>query len=130
MLFRSRNSGFGSPGGTTGAEANLRAALALLSALRSRGLRHAVLCPGSRSAPLAVASGLLQAAGLRLHTAIDERSAAFFALALGRAEGLPAAVLTTSGSAVAQLLPACVEADHSGIPLVLITADRPARLKG
>ena len=82
-----RNSGFGSPGGTTGAEANLRGALALLSALRSRGLRHAVLCPGSRSAPLAVASGLLQAAGLRLHTAIDERSAAFFALALeiGRA---------------------------------------------
>ena len=112
------------------AEANLRAALLLLGALLRAGLVHAVLCPGSRSAPLAVAAGLLQRRGLRLHTALDERSAAFFALGLARATGLPAAVITTSGSAVAQLLPACVEADHGAIPLLLLSADRPDRLKG
>jgi 2-succinyl-5-enolpyruvyl-6-hydroxy-3-cyclohexene-1-carboxylate synthase len=112
------------------AEANLRAALLLLGALQRAGLGHAVLCPGSRSAPLALAAGLLQHRGLRLHTALDERSAAFFALGLARATGLPAAVITTSGSAVAQLLPACVEADHGAIPLLLLSADRPDRLKG
>jgi 2-succinyl-5-enolpyruvyl-6-hydroxy-3-cyclohexene-1-carboxylate synthase len=112
------------------AEANLRAALLLFGALLRAGLVHAVLCPGSRSAPLAVAAGLLQRRGLRLHTALDERSAAFFALGLSRATGLPAAVITTSGSAVAQLLPACVEADHGAIPLLLLSADRPDRLKG
>ena len=94
------------------------------------GLEHVVVCPGSRSGPLAVAAALLEPQGLRLHTALDERSAAFFALGLGRALGHPAAVLTTSGSAVAQLLPACVEADHGTLPLLLITADRPDRLKG
>jgi 2-succinyl-5-enolpyruvyl-6-hydroxy-3-cyclohexene-1-carboxylate synthase len=110
--------------------ANARAALVLLGALAQRGLRHLVLCPGSRSAPLAVAASLLESHGVRLHTAIDERSAAFFALGLGRAEGLPAAVITTSGTAVANLLPAAVEADHGTIPLLLLSADRPARLKG
>jgi len=94
------------------------------------GLRRLVLCPGSRSAPLAVAAGLLERQGLRLYTAIDERSAAFLALGLGRADGVPAAVVTTSGSAVANLLPAVVEADHGAVPLLLLTADRPARLKG
>jgi 2-succinyl-5-enolpyruvyl-6-hydroxy-3-cyclohexene-1-carboxylate synthase len=112
------------------AEANLRAALLLLGALQRAGLGHAVLCPGSRSAPLALAAGLLQHRRLRLHTALDERSAAFFALGLARATGVPAAVITTSGSAVAQLLPACVEADHGAIPLLLLSADRPDRLKG
>jgi 2-succinyl-5-enolpyruvyl-6-hydroxy-3-cyclohexene-1-carboxylate synthase len=116
-------------GGITAAD-NLAAALTLLAALGRAGLRHLVLCPGSRSAPLAVAASLLEPLGPRLHTAIDERSAAFFALGLGRAEGVPAAVITTSGSAVAQLLPACVEADHGAIPLLLLSADRPARLKG
>jgi len=112
------------------AEANLRAALLLLGALQRAGLGHAVLCPGSRSAPLALAAGLLQHRRLHLHTALDERSAAFFALGLARATGVPAAVITTSGSAVAQLLPACVEADHGAIPLLLLSADRPDRLKG
>jgi 2-succinyl-5-enolpyruvyl-6-hydroxy-3-cyclohexene-1-carboxylate synthase len=112
------------------AEANLRAALLLLGALQRAGLGNAVLCPGSRSAPLALAAGLLQHRRLRLHTALDERSAAFFALGLARATGVPAAVITTSGSAVAQLLPACVEADHGAIPLLLLSADRPDRLKG
>ena len=92
-------------------------------------MERLVLCPGSRSAPLAVAAGLLEPWGLQLFTAVDERSAAFFALGLGRAGGLPAAVVTTSGSAVANLLPAVVEADRGAIPLLLLSADRPARLK-
>jgi 2-succinyl-5-enolpyruvyl-6-hydroxy-3-cyclohexene-1-carboxylate synthase len=112
------------------AEANALAALRLLQTLMGCGLRHGVLCPGSRSAPLAVAAALLEPRGLVLHPAVDERSAAFLALGLGAAEGVPAAVLTTSGSAVAHLLPACVEADHGTIPLLLLSADRPARLKG
>jgi 2-succinyl-5-enolpyruvyl-6-hydroxy-3-cyclohexene-1-carboxylate synthase len=106
------------------------ACLHLLGALRARGLRRLVLAPGSRSAPLAIAAALLEPGGLSLHTAIDERSAAFFALGLARAEDRPVAVATTSGSAVANLLPALVEADHSAIPLLLLTADRPAHLKG
>ena len=112
------------------AAANLRAALLLLQSLQGCGLRRLVLCPGSRSAPLAVAAGLLEAHGLQLLTAVDERSAAFLALGLGRADGVPAAVVTTSGSAVANLLPAVVEADHGMAPLLLLTADRPQRLKG
>jgi 2-succinyl-5-enolpyruvyl-6-hydroxy-3-cyclohexene-1-carboxylate synthase len=106
------------------------ACLQLLAALKARGLRRLVLCPGSRSAPLAVAASLLEREGLALHTAIDERSAAFFALGLARADDLPVAVVTTSGSAVANLLPALVEADQGTIPLLLLTADRPLRLKG
>jgi 2-succinyl-5-enolpyruvyl-6-hydroxy-3-cyclohexene-1-carboxylate synthase len=78
---------------------------------------------------LAVAAALLESGGLRLRTALDERSAAFFALGCGRADGMPAAVITTSGSAVAHLLPAAVEADYGAIPLLLLTADRPQRLK-
>ncbi|MEB3271804.1 MAG: 2-succinyl-5-enolpyruvyl-6-hydroxy-3-cyclohexene-1-carboxylic-acid synthase [Synechococcus sp.] len=112
------------------ARANGAAALRLLAALMGLGLRHLVLCPGSRSAPLAVAAALLEPRGLVLHTAIDERSAAFFALGLGRGRGVAAAVATTSGTAVAQLLPACVEADLGTIPLLLLSADRPVRLKG
>jgi len=112
------------------ARRNLQAALLLLSALMRQGLSHAVLCPGSRSGALAMAAGVLEGCGLRLHTAVDERSAAFFALGLGRALGRPAAVITTSGTAVANLLPAAVEADYGAIPLLLITADRPERLKG
>ncbi len=116
--------------GIDGASANVAAALTLLQALRRGGLQQVVLCPGSRSAPLAVAAGLLEATGLRLLTAIDERSAAFFALGLGRAIGVPAAVITTSGTAVAQLLAATVEADLGTVPLLLLSADRPGRLKG
>jgi 2-succinyl-5-enolpyruvyl-6-hydroxy-3-cyclohexene-1-carboxylate synthase len=101
-----------------------------LLGLQRLGLRQVVLCPGSRSAPLAAAAALLESTGLALYTCIDERSAAFFALGLGRGQGLPAAVITSSGSAVAHLLPACVEADQATIPLLLLTADRPERLKG
>nr|WP_244279659.1 2-succinyl-5-enolpyruvyl-6-hydroxy-3-cyclohexene-1-carboxylic-acid synthase [Synechococcus sp. UW179A] len=89
-----------------------------------------VLCPGSRSAPLALAAGGLADRGvLTLTTAIDERSAAFHALGMATASGRAVAVITTSGTAVANLLPAAVEADRSALPLLLLTADRPQRLK-
>ena len=94
------------------------------------GLRRLVLCPGSRSGSLATAAGLLASSGsLQLNTAVDERSAAFLALGLATAGGTGVAVVTTSGTAVANLLPAVVEADRSSQPLLLITADRPLRLK-
>jgi 2-succinyl-5-enolpyruvyl-6-hydroxy-3-cyclohexene-1-carboxylate synthase len=109
---------------------NLKAALALLRGLQRLGLRRLVLCPGSRSGPLALAAGLLAGPRFSLYTGIDERSAAFFALGLSRADGQPAAVVTTSGTAVANLLPAAVEADHGAIPLLLLTADRPGHRKG
>ncbi len=112
------------------ARRNLEAALLLLKALMGQGLSQAVLCPGSRSGALALALGVLEPRGLELYTAIDERSAAFFALGLARATGKAVAVVTTSGTAVANLLPAAVEADYGAIPLLLISADRPTRLKG
>ena len=112
------------------AAANLRAALVLLDRLIAGGLAALVVCPGSRSAPLAQAAALLEARGLRLLTALDERSAGFWALGYSRASGRLSGVVTTSGTAVANLLPAAVEADLGGVPLLLLSADRPARLKG
>ena len=106
---------------------NLYWCLHLWRVLVDGGLTHLVICPGSRSGPLAVAAALTPA--LVRSTAIDERSAAFLALGWVRGTGTPAAVLTTSGTAVANLLPACAEADRSGLPLVVVSADRPARLK-
>ena len=103
-------------------------ATVLVDELVRHGLRHVVLAPGSRSAPLAMAAAADQR--VRLHVEIDERSAAFCALGLGRASGRPAAVVTTSGSAVANLHPAVVEASHARVPLLLLTADRPPELRG
>jgi 2-succinyl-5-enolpyruvyl-6-hydroxy-3-cyclohexene-1-carboxylate synthase len=94
---------------------------------RKRGLALAVICPGSRSAPLAVAAA--STPGLRTVVAIDERSAAFAALGAASASGVPVAIVTTSGTAVANLLPAAVEASQRGIPLLLVTADRPPELR-
>ncbi len=89
-----------------------------------------VLCPGSRSGPIAIAAGYFARAGrIELKTAIDERSAAFFALGLSTSKGIASAVVTTSGSAVANLLPASIEADRSCQPIIFLTADRPLRLK-
>nr|WP_240393917.1 2-succinyl-5-enolpyruvyl-6-hydroxy-3-cyclohexene-1-carboxylic-acid synthase [Corynebacterium lactis] len=95
------------------------------------GTVDAVVCPGSRSAPLARA--LVQAADagrLRLHVRIDERSAAFLALGLASQTSRVTPVVTTSGTAVANLVPAMVEATISGIPLLALTADRPAHYRG
>ena len=108
------------------AKANLIFCLKLLGAYQARGLVHVVLCPGSRSGPLAIAAGRLSKNNdLKLTTCIDERSAAFFALGLATATGNATAVITTSGTAVAHLLPAAIEADRSCQPLLLLTADRP-----
>lgn len=95
------------------------------------GVSDAVLCPGSRNAPLAFALHAADAAGrLRLHVRIDERTAGFLALGLAVASGRPVPVCTTSGTAVANLHPAVLEAAHSGVPLIVLTADRPAQLIG
>ncbi|MDQ1175079.1 2-succinyl-5-enolpyruvyl-6-hydroxy-3-cyclohexene-1-carboxylate synthase [Microbacterium testaceum] len=107
------------------------AAAALLAGLVSRGVRHVVVSPGSRSQALALVAADLERAGLiELHVRIDERVAGFTALGIGRETGIPAAVVCTSGTAVANLLPAVLEAHHAGVPLVLLTADRPPELRG
>ena len=93
-------------------------------------MEYVVLCPGSRSGPLALAAASLSIRKeLTLITSIDERSAAFLALGISAASGKLTSVITTSGSAVANLLPAAVEADRSCHPLIFLTADRPLRLK-
>ena len=95
-----------------------------------KGLKHIVLCPGSRSGPLALAAASLSnRKEIKLITSIDERSAAFLALGISAASGQLTGVITTSGSAVANLLPAAVEADRACHPLIFLTADRPFRLK-
>ncbi|GAA1824845.1 2-succinyl-5-enolpyruvyl-6-hydroxy-3-cyclohexene-1-carboxylic-acid synthase [Nesterenkonia flava] len=94
-------------------------------------MRHVVLAPGSRSAPLAYALAEAEKLGaITVHMRIDERSAAFTALGLALSSGEPAGVITTSGTAAGNLLPAVMEADMSGVPLVAITADRPEELHG
>jgi 2-succinyl-5-enolpyruvyl-6-hydroxy-3-cyclohexene-1-carboxylate synthase len=107
------------------------AAAALLGALVDLGIRHIVLSPGSRSQALALVAAELEARGaVRLHVRIDERVAGFTALGLGRETGMPAVVICTSGTAAANLLPAALEAHHAGVPLLLLTADRPPELRG
>lgn len=107
------------------------AAASLLAELVRRGLRDLVLAPGSRSQALALAALALSRTGaLRVHVRIDERVAGFTALGLARETGQPAAVVCTSGTAVGNLLPAAMEAFHSGVPLLLLTADRPPELRG
>ncbi|GMA40646.1 2-succinyl-5-enolpyruvyl-6-hydroxy-3-cyclohexene-1-carboxylic-acid synthase [Mobilicoccus caccae] len=103
----------------------------LVDELVRLGVREVVLAPGSRSAPLAYALHAADAAGrLRMHVRVDERSAAFLALGLAKATGVPAPVVTTSGTAVANLMPAVLEAHESGVPMLLLTADRPPELRG
>lgn len=115
---------------------SIAAARELLAALHALGLRDLVLAPGSRSAPLAYAAAEAADAGwLRLHVRIDERSAGFLALGLARGAALDGdvravAVATTSGTAVANLHPAVLEAHHAGVPLLVLSADRPHELRG
>ena len=106
-------------------------ATVLVDELVRDGVREAVLCPGSRSAPLAYALQQADREGrLRLHVRVDERSAAFLALGLAKATRTPAVVVTTSGTAVANLHPAVLEAHHGQVPLLLVSADRPPELRG
>ncbi|HYN34560.1 MAG TPA: 2-succinyl-5-enolpyruvyl-6-hydroxy-3-cyclohexene-1-carboxylic-acid synthase [Ilumatobacteraceae bacterium] len=91
------------------------------------GVRHAVVAPGSRSTPMALA--LVDRAELHVHVVHDERSAAFVALGLGL-DGTPALLLCTSGTAAANFYPAVVEAGLSGVPMIVVTADRPEELRG
>jgi len=90
------------------------------------GVAHAVVCPGSRSTPLALA--LADRPEIVVHVRLDERSAAFVALGIGLATGWPAVLVTTSGTAAAEVHAAVVEADLSGVPLLVCTADRPPEL--
>jgi 2-succinyl-5-enolpyruvyl-6-hydroxy-3-cyclohexene-1-carboxylate synthase len=107
---------------------NTALASAFVEELARGGLRQAVISPGSRSTPLAVA--LWRQAGIEVSVIVDERSAAFFALGAAQASGLPVAMLCTSGTAAANYHPAICEADESGLPLVALTADRPPELRG
>lgn len=97
-----------------------------VESLAAAGLRRVVLSPGSRSTPLACA--LLAAPGIALTPAVDERAAGFFALGHARVTGEAAALVCTSGSAAANYFPAIVEASRAGLPLLVITADRPFEL--
>ena len=104
--------------------------LAFCDELTRCGLREVVLAPGSRSTPLAMAFEDLERRGrLRLHVRIDERSASFTALGLAKESRRPVAVLCTSGTAAANFHPAVIEADESGVPLLVLTADRPPELR-
>jgi 2-succinyl-5-enolpyruvyl-6-hydroxy-3-cyclohexene-1-carboxylate synthase len=106
-------------------------ATVLVDELVRNGVHEFVLCPGSRSAPLAYAVLAAERVGrLRMHVRVDERSAGFLALGLSRGSGAPVAVVTTSGTAVANLHPAVLEAHHGGTPLVVVSADRPHELRG
>ena len=106
---------------------NVDRAQGLIDAVRAAGVTEFCVCAGSRNSPLLAVLG---ASGARLYSFVDERSAAFFALGRIKAHGEPVAVVTTSGTAVAEMLPAAVEAHYSGLPLILISADRPGRFRG
>jgi 2-succinyl-5-enolpyruvyl-6-hydroxy-3-cyclohexene-1-carboxylate synthase len=107
--------------------ANLRLAAALVDQLAASGVRHAVICPGSRSTPIAVS--LASHPEIRNWILVDERAAAYFALGMARQLAAPVVILSTSGTAAANFLPAVVEARLSRIPLLVLTADRPPELR-
>jgi 2-succinyl-5-enolpyruvyl-6-hydroxy-3-cyclohexene-1-carboxylate synthase len=110
---------------------SLEAARIAVEALIDGGVEYVVVSPGSRSAPMAYALAEASAAGrVELLVRIDERAAGFTALGLALSTGSPAAVLTTSGTAVGNLMPAVMEANHAAIPLVVLSADRPEELLG
>ena len=109
---------------------NLFKSLQILNQLVEIGAEYFILCPGSRSAPLAIAAGELYKRGkIKLLNSLDERSGGFHGLGISAATGDMTVIITTSGTAVANLLPSAVEADRSNNPILFLTADRPSRLK-
>jgi 2-succinyl-5-enolpyruvyl-6-hydroxy-3-cyclohexene-1-carboxylate synthase len=107
---------------------SLACASSLVAGLADGGVRHAAVSPGSRSTALALA--LARDPRVQVHVQLDERSGGFFALGAAKSTGRPAIVACTSGTAAAELLPAVVEAAQARVPLVVLTADRPPRLRG
>lgn len=106
-------------------------ATALVDAVVAAGVTEVVLCPGSRSSAMAYAVASAERAGrLRVHVRVDERSAGFLALGLAKVSRRPAVVITTSGTAVANLHPAVLEAHHAHVPLVVLSTDRPVDVRG
>lgn len=106
---------------------NFDLSLIIFSVLKQAGVQNVVVCAGARNAPLVLA---LQEQNFKIFNYFEERSAAFFALGLIKSTKRPVAVLTTSGTAAAELLPAAIEATYQGLPLILVTADRPKRYRG
>ena len=109
-------------------DAVYRTVAAFTARLAALGVTDAVISPGSRSTPLTLCFDAQP--GIRTWVQLDERSAGFFALGMGRASGRPAVLVCTSGTAAANYLPAVVEASHAGIPMIVCTADRPPELRG
>ena len=107
---------------------HLRWSSHLLRSFYDQGIRHAVISPGSRSTPLTIAAAIHE--GFKKTVVIDERSAAFIALGIGKASGKPAILICTSGTAGANYMPAVIEARESGVPIIILTADRPPNQRG
>jgi 2-succinyl-5-enolpyruvyl-6-hydroxy-3-cyclohexene-1-carboxylate synthase len=107
-----------------------RLAQVIVRQIIEAGVKDVVISPGSRNAPLSIAFYQASKKGLiSLHVRIDERTAAFFALGIAKASGLPVPIVCTSGTAVANYHPAVLEASHTNQPLLVLTADRPAALR-
>lgn len=100
----------------------------LIRSLYRAGVRHAVISPGSRSTPITIAAAIHS--GIKTNVVLDERSAGFVALGIGKATGFPAILICTSGTAAANYFPAVIEAKESGVPMIVLSADRPPNLQG
>lgn len=100
----------------------------ILLGLAKAGVAEIILCPGARNAPLVAA--LASSRGFKVHSFFEERAAGFFAIGRMQSTARPVAVCTTSGTAVAELLPAVIEADYQSLPLVVLSADRPVSYRG
>lgn len=107
---------------------NLALAKNILESLASRGVHEIILCSGARNSPLVHV--LQESTGFHIYSFFEERSAAFYALGRIKNHGHPVAVVTTSGTAAAELFPAVIEGHYTGSPLVLVSADRPRKLRG